>query len=655
MDNIALQRRRRVVAGGQVTLAVRLAELLAAADPDRNLVFSPLSIHAALSLGSWDRPFMERDTKRRPFYRLDGGAIHRVPYMSPDPSSDSHQFVAMHDGFKVLKLNYKRDYLGRHVSRYAMAIFLPDARDGLRGLVGRIASRPGFLHEHLPSGEPVPVGELRVPRFRLCCARSVGGVLEQVGLRLPFIPGLADLSGMVDRTTSSPAATASRRCSGVVHKAVIEVNEEGTEAAPATFGAVSTGCAPARRPWTLVSFLADHPFAYFILDEASLLPSCSRDRSQIGRARMDFFEALQRHRAVSGGQAALAVRLAEQLAAANLDRNLVFSPLSIHAALSLLAADAGGVWCDAARPLEPAYRDAVVGKFKAEATTVDFKNKTEEAREQINEWTRQVTRGLIDAVLPPGSVGASTAAVLGNAIYFKGSWERPFKGKNTKRKPFYRLDRRRRRRRRALHRVAAHDGFKVLELMYRAVPRRYSYSDDDDGHGDGGGDYSRYSMVVFLPDARDGLRGLVERIASRPGFLHEHVPSQSVPVGDFRVPKFKVSFAGSVAGIVERQGLRLPFSSKLADLSAMAEDDGSGMPLFVSDVLHRAVIEVNEEGSEASAATMVDVMIGCSMVKPPPPPPPVDFVADHPFAYFIVEQMSRAVVFAGHVIDPTME
>uniref|UniRef100_A0A0E0ME04 Serpin domain-containing protein n=1 Tax=Oryza punctata TaxID=4537 RepID=A0A0E0ME04_ORYPU len=309
-----------------------------------------------------------------------------------------------------------------------------------------------------------------------------------------------------------------------------------------------------------------------------------------------------------------------------------------------------GVWCDAARPLKPAYRDAVVGKYKAEATTVDFKNKTEEAREQINEWTRQVTRGLINSVLPPGSVDVATAAVLGNAIYFKGNWDRPFKGKNMKRKPFYRLDG-------GIiddvpfmssksnQYVAVHDGFKVLELMYRTAPHSYSYSND------GGGDYTRYSMVVFLPDARDGLRGLVEKMASRPGFLHEHVPSESVPVGDFRVPKFKVSFAGSVAGIVEQLGLRLPFSPKLADLSAMAEDDGSGLPLFVSDVLHRAVIEVNEEGSEAAAATMMDVMIGCSMVKPPP----VDFVADHPFADFIVEQMSRAVVFAGHVIDPTME
>ncbi|KAF7067781.1 hypothetical protein CFC21_073624 [Triticum aestivum] len=80
----------------------------------------------------------------------------------------------------------------------------------------------------------------------------------------------------------------------------------------------------------------------------------------------------------------------------------------------------------------------------------------------------------------------------------------------------------------------------------------------------------------------------------------------------------------------------------------MVEGDESGLPLVQSDVIHKAVIEVNEEGTEAAASTLMHVAA-------PSPPPPVDFLADHPFAYFIVEEATGTVVFAGHVLDPFNE
>uniref|UniRef100_A0A0E0LVF9 Serpin domain-containing protein n=1 Tax=Oryza punctata TaxID=4537 RepID=A0A0E0LVF9_ORYPU len=231
---------------------------------------------------------------------------------------------------------------------------------------------------------------------------------------------------------------------------------------------------------------------------------------------------------------------------------------------------------------------------------------------QIKEWTQQVTRGLIDSVLPPGSVGPTTAIVLGNAIYLKGSWDHPFMVKNTKKKPFYCLDAgvvlhdvpymssSNSKQYVAVHRIqsfAMHDGLKVLKLHYSASKLRNKRKRGRGGSNND--DFTHYTMVIFLPDARDGLRGLVEKMASRPGFLCEHLPSESVRVGEFMVPMFKVSFADSDVGILRRLGLRLPFSTELADLSVMVmvEDNGSGLPLFVSQVIHKAVIEVNEEGS----------------------------------------------------------
>ncbi|KAF7014752.1 hypothetical protein CFC21_028703 [Triticum aestivum] len=166
--------------------------------------------------------------------------------------------------------------------------------------------------------------------------------------------------------------------------------------------------------------------------------------------------------------------------------------------------------------------------------------------------------------------------------------------------------------------------------------------------------YTQFSMCIFLPDAHDGLWGLLDTMASRPpGFLHDHLPEQRIALREFRMPKFKLSFHSSVAAVLKKLGLELPFCQQ-GNLSDMVEDDGSGLPIVVDDVIHKAVVEVNEEGTEAAAATMVVQGLGCAMPSPPTPPQ-VDFIADHPFAYYIVEEATGAVVFAGHVLGPSKE
>jgi serpin B len=155
-------------------------------------------------------------------------------------------------------------------------------------------------------------------------------------------------------------------------------------------------------------------------------------------------------------------------------------------------------------------------------------------------------------------------------------------------------------------------------------------------------------MCIFLPDDHDGLPNLVDMIASQPSFLHEHLPKKKVEVDEFRVPKFKLSFESSLVTILQKLGLKLSFGDQ-ADLSDMVEP---GVPMVLSDVIHKAVIEVNEEGTEAAAVTFEDVEYGCDM---PDSPPGVDFVADHPFAYFTVEEVTGAVIFAGHFLDPSRE
>uniref|UniRef100_A0ACD5TRL6 Uncharacterized protein n=1 Tax=Avena sativa TaxID=4498 RepID=A0ACD5TRL6_AVESA len=342
-----------------------------------------------------------------------------------------------------------------------------------------------------------------------------------------------------------------------------------------------------------------------------------------------------------GGLAALSGGLARCLAEETAYTNLVFSPLSIYAALALLAAGARGatldeilrvvgarshgelqdlvaraagralrdhsgsggprvafacgVWSDLTTcPLSPAFRDAVVGKYKAEAGAVDFANDPEAAREQINAWAARATGGLVGSVLGLGSITPRTRVVLANAVYFKGKWEKPFDAKRTTREPFYRLDGG------AVdvpfmrssdpQFVAVHDGFKVLKLRYQMAQAQDPFNPA--GYlkqvtSDRTKSTTQFSMCIFLPDAHDGLPTLVDMIASQPGFLHEHLPKKRINVGKFQVPKFKLSFEGSLIAVLKKLGLQLPFGGQ-ADLSGMVERDESGRLRARSGIDHAA-------------------------------------------------------------------
>jgi serpin B len=240
-----------------------------------------------------------------------------------------------------------------------------------------------------------------------------------------------------------------------------------------------------------------------------------------------------------------------------------------------------------------------------------------------------------------------TRLVLANAIYFKGKWEDRFHQSLTKDAEFYRLDGStvsvpfmtagrlptddaeedfffKEVEEEVKYFVASYDdGFKVLKLPYQAT--------------NGG----RYSMCVFLPDAHDGLPSLVDKMASAgAGFLFDHLPTWRSRVDKLLLPRFKLSFSCSLKETLDTLGLRTAFS-KEADLSDMVN-----MKLRVEDVFHKAVVEVNEEGTEAAATIAATFILQCYRM-------PLEFVADHPFAFFIVEEVSGAVLFAGHVLDPS--
>ncbi|TVU46165.1 hypothetical protein EJB05_05684, partial [Eragrostis curvula] len=315
--------------------------------------------------------------------------------------------------------------------------------------------------------------------------------------------------------------------------------------------------------------------------------------------------------------------------------NAAFSPLSIHATLSLLAAGAGGatrdqlaealgegdeglhalaehlvqfvltdgsgtgspqvtfangVFVDASLKLKPACEEVAVSKYKAETHSVDFQKKAAEAASQINAWVEKITTGLIKELLSPGSVDQTTRLIIGNALYFKGVWTEKFDASKTKDCQFHLLDGSSVQApfmssTRAQY-VASYDNLKVLKLPYQQ-----------------GGDKRQFSLYILLPEAKDGLWSLAEKLSSEPEFLEKHIPVRKVVVGQFNVPKFKISFGFDASNLLKGLGLHLLFSAE-ADFSQLV-DSPAEKSLCVSSIVHKCFVEVDEEGTEAAAACAI--------------------------------------------------
>ncbi|KAJ4754342.1 serpin [Rhynchospora pubera] len=134
-------------------------------------------------------------------------------------------------------------------------------------------------------------------------------------------------------------------------------------------------------------------------------------------------------------------------------------------------------------------------------------------------------------------------------------------------------------------------------------------------------------------------------MSSEPDFINRHIPTKKVLVGNFRIPKFKISMRIEFSKIFKNLGLVLPFTIT-GDLSEMV-DSLEARQYYVSQIVHKCFIEVNEVGTEAAAASAAILRAGCA----PPIGKPIDFVADHPFLFLIRDDRSGVVLFIGYLLD----
>jgi serpin B len=184
--------------------------------------------------------------------------------------------------------------------------------------------------------------------------------------------------------------------------------------------------------------------------------------------------------------------------------------------------------------------------------------------------------------------------------------------------------------------ISVFDGFKVLGLPYKHGNKFISRFDADIK------DKRQFSMYFFLPDTKDGLSFLIKKLAYESKFLERMLPSEKVKVGNFTIPKFKISFELETSNVLKELGVDLPFNS--GSLTKMVESPAS-QDLYVHKIFHKSFINVNEDGTKAAAASAATKRL-CFR------PHRLDFVADHPFLFLIREDSTGTILFVGQVVNP---
>ena len=246
----------------------------------------------------------------------------------------------------------------------------------------------------------------------------------------------------------------------------------------------------------------------------------------------------------------------------------------------------------------------------------------------VNGWVSQRTEGKIEKILEKLS-----DVILVNAVYFKSRWAVAFDKKLTKNE-FFSLTRSRQEMvptmlQRTNHAVVAREGYRAIRLPYAV---------------------RSLAMVIALPNEVEGLADVARRVdrgelAQMLGALQKQPPRPVI----LMLPRFKTEYAADLKDIFAKAGMTLPFDARRADFSGLTGRSPQAAPTAIDQIVHRAVIEVSEESTEAAAATAVGIMITSAAPKPVEP---MQFRVDRPFLYYLVDDRTGAVLFQGRVVDP---
>jgi serpin B len=285
---------------------------------------------------------------------------------------------------------------------------------------------------------------------------------------------------------------------------------------------------------------------------------------------------------------------------------------------------ANALWGQDGFPFDESFLETLADHYGAGMHEVDFGENPEAARETINEWVADATEGKIEDLLPEGVIDTLTRLVVTNAIYFKATWAKTFEEEATSDRSFTNLD------------------GSTTELPMMSQTESFPYAEVE-GHQILELPYvgGEVSMVVVLPAEgrfgaferdldRDALTGLLEALDGAPGTV--------------ALPKFTFESAFGLKDALSALGMGVAFDPEEANFDGMVEDEGV-QNLYVKDALHESFVAVDEEGTEAAAATGVVIDVESAIQ------PEFEMIVDRPFLFFIRHRETNAVVFSGRVVD----
>jgi serine protease inhibitor len=283
----------------------------------------------------------------------------------------------------------------------------------------------------------------------------------------------------------------------------------------------------------------------------------------------------------------------------------------------VLISIANSVWSEKNFEVKIPFKNILTGYYDAESKSFDITDPV--AYQAVNSWIEDKTNGLIKNML--SGLEDNTVMLLVNAIYFKGKWSLQFDKDKTDAMPFYKIDGTTSEvpmmKKVSDYKVFSGDGFVLAEFPY--------------GQGN-------FVMDVILPEGRNGINTVTPLLNddSFNGYLEQMYKRQT----ELSFPRFKYGFKDKLKSILSDMGMGIAFTGN-ADFSNISD-----IGLMINDVIHQAFIETNEEGTEAAAATIVEV--GTTSA----PPAPIVLSIDHPFIYFIREISTNSILFMGKVADP---
>ena len=290
---------------------------------------------------------------------------------------------------------------------------------------------------------------------------------------------------------------------------------------------------------------------------------------------------------------------------------------------------ANALWIKENYPLLDDYLNTVETYYHAESTPIDYSNPSN-AADIINSWVENKTNNLIKDLISPDNIDpALTRLILTNAIYFKGIWTVQFDEENTTDRPFN---------------LASDETIEVETMVLENTENRFNYTETDQVQllqlpykGDD------LSMIILLPKEEESLSSIISDLTEQS--YYEWLDEMREQKVDIFLPRFNVTTPQyQIVEMLMNLGIQDAFTYD-ADFSGIT----GNTDLFIKDVLHKGFISVNEEGTEAAAATGVVMDLKSA---PGPGSEPIVFDCDHPFLYLIQHQETGTILFIGTMDNP---